>query len=214
MQSFDVRDEAPEPLPKFVPVPARSLTPPPKPPPPHAQHCVPERVQALRVARHGVISEISANHRLQPPRRVRNPRMQALAELLPILLQLGGHPFADRLTQHQEVPRPVILPTKVGEPQKVEVFRLPFPTLRPPFSGITPNSIRRVFSGCNSSPNVRRAPADPPGTYRLLPGAGILTPRRPRTAPRSRRRAPPSAAMPAPTDRANNAGRDWQVAAK
>ena len=28
--------------------------------------------------------------------------MQALAELLPNLLQLGGHPFADRLPQHHE----------------------------------------------------------------------------------------------------------------
>ena len=36
MQNFDVRDEAPEFLPKFVPGPAGSLTPPPKLPPPHA----------------------------------------------------------------------------------------------------------------------------------------------------------------------------------
>ena len=98
MQNLDVRDEAPEFHPKFVPGPAGSLTPPSKLPPPHAQHFVPERVQALLVARHRVISEISANHRLQPPRRVLGPRVQALAELLPNLLQLGGQALADRFS--------------------------------------------------------------------------------------------------------------------
>src|SRR5271165_6842714 len=125
-------------LPEFVPRPAGSLTPPAKLPPPHAQHFVPERFQSLLVAGYSMILEISANHRLQPLRRVLDPLMQALSELLPNLLQLGRHALADRLPVHHEVPRRVILPTDVSETQKVEGFRLPFPTLAPPFSGITP----------------------------------------------------------------------------
>jgi len=125
-------------LPKFVPRPAGSLTPPAKLPPPHAQHFVPERLQSLLVARYGVILEIPANHRLQPLRRVLGPLVHARAELLPCLLQLGCHALADRLPQHHEVPRRMILPTDVSETQKVEGFRLPFPTFPPPFSGIAP----------------------------------------------------------------------------
>ncbi len=64
--------------------------------------------------------------------------MQAFAQRLPDLLQLGRHTLADRLAVHLEVSRLMILPTNVSETQKVKGFRLPFPTLRPPFSGIAP----------------------------------------------------------------------------
>src|SRR6266487_4057556 len=56
----------------------------------------------------------------------------------PKLLQLGRHTLADRLPVHHEVSRLMILPTDVSETQKVKGFRLPVPTLGPPFSGITP----------------------------------------------------------------------------
>ncbi len=79
MQDLDWREEVPELLPELVPGPAGSWTPPPKLPPPHAQHFVPERVQSLLVARYRVISEIPANHQLQPLRRVLGPLMQARA---------------------------------------------------------------------------------------------------------------------------------------
>jgi hypothetical protein len=175
IQSLDFRDEAPELLPEFVPGPAGALTPPPKLPPPHAQHFVPERLQSLLVARYGVISERCANHRLEPLRRVRDPLMQALAQLLPNLLQPGCHALADRLPQHQEAPRRVILPSDVSETPKVEGFRLPYPTLSPPLSE---RHIARILPG-TSSPDATparasaRAPADPPGTFRPLPGTGI-----------------------------------------
>jgi len=61
-----------------------------------------------------------------------------LAELLPNLFQLGCHALADRLPVHHEITRRVILPTNVSETQKVEGFRLPCPTLPPPFRGIAP----------------------------------------------------------------------------
>src|ERR1017187_6928930 len=59
-------------------------------------------------------------------------------QFLPNLLQLGCHSLADRLPVHLEVSRPMILPTDMSETQKIKGFRLPCPTLLPPFSGITP----------------------------------------------------------------------------
>ena len=44
---------------------------------------------------------------------------------------------ADRFPQHHAVPRRVILPTDVGEIQKVEGFRLPCPSPPPPFRRAT-----------------------------------------------------------------------------
>src|ERR1035438_794929 len=138
VQSLDFRSQGREFLPKGFPRPAGSLTPPAKLSPPHAQHFVPERLQSLLVARYSMILEISANHRLQPLRRVLDLLVQALSELLPNLLQLCRHALADRLPVHHEVPLRVILPTDVSEPQKIKGSRLPSPTLAPPFSGITP----------------------------------------------------------------------------
>src|SRR6266496_4288809 len=114
---------------------------------------VPKRLQALLVARYRVVPEISANHRLEPLCRALGPFVQALAQLLPDLLQLGRHALADRLPVHLGVPRLMILPTNVSETQKIKGFRLPFPSLRPPLSGIAPEFDQTVFSGCNSSPN-------------------------------------------------------------
>src|ERR1700739_4469641 len=138
MQNLDFRQHAAEVLPKFVPGPAASLTPPAKLPPPHAQHFLPERLQSPLVARYRVIAEIPANHRLEPRQRVLGLFVPAHAQLLPHLFHLGRHPLADRLPVHHEVPRRMILPTDVSETQKVEGFRFPCPTLRSPFSGIAP----------------------------------------------------------------------------
>src|SRR2546428_6234335 len=95
MQNLDFRYEVPKFLPKFVPGPAGSLTPPAKLPPPHAQHFVSERFQSPLVAGYCVILEISANHRLQPLRRVLGLLMQALSQFLPNLSPLGRHALAD-----------------------------------------------------------------------------------------------------------------------
>jgi hypothetical protein len=82
----------------------------------------------------------------------------------------------------------------------------------------SPSGVRAIQSGA-SSPNsapARTSPAVPAGpreTALLLPDAETPALRRPHTAPRSHRRAPPSSAMPLPRDRARNAGRDWQAAA-
>ena len=40
--------------------------------------------------------------------------------------------------ESNEPPRYMVLPTDVSETQKIKGFRLPFPTLRPPFRGIAP----------------------------------------------------------------------------
>src|ERR1039458_9220592 len=102
------------------------------------RHFVPKRLQSVLVARDRMVLEISANHRLEPLRSALGLLVQALAQFLPNLLQLGCHSLADRLPVHLEVSRPMILPTDMSETQKIKGFRLPCPTLLPPFSGITP----------------------------------------------------------------------------
>src|SRR5450432_1475153 len=138
MQDLDFRNQMSESFLKSLPAPAAALTPPAKLPPLHAQHFVPKRLQSFLVTRHRVVLEISANHRLEPLPRALHLLVQTLAQLLSDLLQLGCHALADRLPVHLEVPRLMILPTNVSETQKVKGFRLPFPSLRPSFSSITP----------------------------------------------------------------------------
>src|SRR5271169_5488268 len=138
MLDLDFRDQMSESLPKSLPCPAASLAPPAKLPPPHVQHFVPKRLHSVLVPRYRVVLEIAANHRLEPLPRALRLLVQALPQLLPNLLQLGRHALADRLPVHLEVPRLMILPTNVSETQKIKGFRLPFPTLLPPLSGIAP----------------------------------------------------------------------------
>src|SRR5579871_1960588 len=138
MQDLDFRNQMSESLLKTPPRPAASLTPPAKLPPPHVQHFVSKRLQSLLVARYRVVLEISANHCLEPLRRALRLLVQAHAQLLSDVLQLGCHALADCLPVHLEVPRLMILPTDVSETQKIKGFRLPFPSLAPPFSSIAP----------------------------------------------------------------------------
>ena len=81
---------------------------------------------------------IAANHPSEPLPDVLRLLVYALAQRLPNLLQLGRHSLADRLPVHLEIPRRMILPTDVSESQKIKGFRLPFPSLLPPFRGIAP----------------------------------------------------------------------------
>ena len=67
--------------------------------------------------------------------------------------QLGGHPFADRLPVHREIARLVARSTYAGETKKLKVSGFPSPRLARRSVAYRPNSIRRVFSGCSSSPN-------------------------------------------------------------
>src|ERR1019366_7225182 len=135
---FPPREGGTESLRKTLPRPTATLTPPSKLVQPHALHLVAERLQACLVVRYGVVLEISANHRAQPLRRIRNRRVHPLAQRLPNILQLGGHQFAYRLAVYREVPLLPAPPTNVGETQKVEGLRLPFPTLLPALGGISP----------------------------------------------------------------------------
>src|ERR1035438_9081130 len=97
VQSLDFRWQFREFLPKGFPRPAGSLTPPAKLPPPHAQHFVPERLQSLLVARYSMILEISANHRLQPPRRFLYFPRPAPLGLVPKFFQVCPPCASDRL---------------------------------------------------------------------------------------------------------------------
>src|ERR1019366_7831076 len=142
---FPPREGGTESLRKTLPRPTATLTPPSKLVQPHALHLVAERLQACLVVRYGVVLKIPANHRAQPLRRIRNRRVHPLAQRLPNILQLGGHPFAYRLAVYREVPLPPAPPTNVGETQKVEGLRLPFPTLLPALGGISPEFDQTSF---------------------------------------------------------------------
>src|ERR1017187_1359547 len=70
--------------------------------------------------RNRMVLVVSANHRLEPFRGALRLLVQAPAQCLPNLLQLGCHSLADRLPVQLEVPRRAILPTDVCETQKVK----------------------------------------------------------------------------------------------
>src|SRR5579863_2667067 len=97
-----------------------------------------KRLQSLLVARHGVVLEVPPHHRLQPLQRSADVLVHPLLQLLPNFLQFGCHTFADRSPTYREIALRLARPTDVGETQKVKGLRLPFPTLRPALSGISP----------------------------------------------------------------------------
>jgi hypothetical protein len=110
--------------------------------------------------------------------------VQPLAQLRPNILELGRHALAHRPPLHREVSRLVAGPTDVGETQKIKGLRLPFSSLGPSLGGVAPESIRRVFSGCSSSPNFRTRSSNSFRNFRRLPGARTPAPHHPHSAPR------------------------------
>ena len=110
--------------------------------------------------------------------------MQASPEFLFDLLELGPHPLAHRLSQHDELPLPGLAAT-VREAQEVERLRLAFaPSAAAVRFAKRPNSIRRVLSGCSSRLNLRESLAQVrPGTAR--PPADVRSP--PRSRPHTAR---------------------------
>src|ERR1700730_10138612 len=138
VQDLDRRQQDAERLLKSLPGPTTPLTAPPKLPQPLVQYVFPERLHSLLVTRNRMILEIPANHPREPPRDVPNRLVQTLSQLLPDIVQLGGHSFAHRLSMHRDVPGPAAPPTDGSETQKIKGLRLPFPTLLPAFRGIAP----------------------------------------------------------------------------
>src|ERR1035441_4675251 len=124
-------------LQKTSPRPSALLAPPAYLAEPQTKHLTTEPLHSLLVVRYGVILEISANHRLEPLQVLLDRFVHPFSQFLPNILQLGRHAFADRLASYREIPFPAA-PTDVCETQKIEGFRLSFPTLLPALGSITP----------------------------------------------------------------------------
>src|ERR1051325_8526937 len=97
-----------------------------------------KRAHALLVVRHSVILEVPANRRDQILRRRTVRLVPPLSQLPPYVLQLGRHALGDRLAVHREIPLLATSSTDMGETEKVERLRLPFPSLLPALGGIAP----------------------------------------------------------------------------
>src|ERR1035441_5574059 len=124
-----------------------------RPPEPHQP--ISESMQAVGVSRYRVVVEVALHDRSEPFACERNRIMRAVTKLLLEFQQLGLHPLADCLTLYRKVPVPV-LPADVREAQKIKRFRLTLPSSFPVLFGKSPElAIRRVLSGCSSSPNFR-----------------------------------------------------------
>jgi hypothetical protein len=97
----------------------------PQPSYPKAEHA-----ESIRVARCRVVVEVALYDRLEPLPGCRHRFVHSLLELLFNFCQLPSHSPAYRVALHRKVPVPV-LPADVRESQKVECFRLSFPSLIP-----------------------------------------------------------------------------------
>jgi hypothetical protein len=96
---------------------------------PDTSGLVKEAQKAAEVARQPIIRVVSAQHLAEPSVLIRNGRMHPALGLLPERIQLGGQPFAVRLSLNHKasVPSP---PTVVSEAQERERFRPLLPSTR------------------------------------------------------------------------------------
>ena len=111
-----------------------------------------ERRKSARVCWHGVIGKEASNHRPQPRALFSHALVPTPSEVRPDLQQLRLLPIAPRMPGEQEAALPCAR-ADMGKAQEVERLRLAVPPRRPVAPGPRPNSIRRVFSGCNSKAN-------------------------------------------------------------
>src|SRR2546426_478620 len=100
-----------------------------------------------------MILEIPPPHRLEPLHRIPDSFVPPLLQLRLNILQLGCQPLADRLPVNREIPLRLLVPQIGVKPRKLKVSGFPSPRFFLRSVAYRPNSIRRVFSGCSSSPN-------------------------------------------------------------
>jgi hypothetical protein len=115
-------------------------------PPPEPDHSFAKYPQAVHVPRYRVVVEVALDHRLEPLAGLRNGIVHSLTKLLLDAPQSRPHALADRLAPYLEVPVPAF-PADVRETQKVERFRLTFPSLFPALFGIPPELDPAFYPG-------------------------------------------------------------------
>jgi hypothetical protein len=126
------------------------VAPPPHRLPPTACHIAPKRPQPGKIPRHGVIVEVAPHH--------------------------GAQPFSGVLDRHRPVS--CIVPWMCVKPRTLRVSGFPFPFRRRRSMANRSNWIRRVFSGCSSSPNLSRRTKQkhaPPRSCALCVGHAALS---------------------------------------
>src|ERR1700732_2373798 len=98
--------------------------------PPVHQHPLPQHPQAIEVSWYRVVVEVALHDRLEPFAGSRHRVVEASAERLLDLLQLGPHALANRRAPYRELPYPV-LPANMRETQERERLGLTFPSTFP-----------------------------------------------------------------------------------
>jgi hypothetical protein len=94
-----------------------------KKPPPSCGHLVAELHERVAVGRHGVVSEVSGDHLLEPFSLLGNRLVHALSQFLFDRLELCPHAVAPGLPFDQEA-TPAGFAADEGEAQEVEGLRL------------------------------------------------------------------------------------------
>jgi hypothetical protein len=90
----------------------------------------PEGIQRLSIARNSVVIEVSLHYRFQPSTLFRYRLMPIPVQCFPDLFDFGPEPLGDGFPVDCETAVSP-LSADVREAEKVEGFRLPFPTLLP-----------------------------------------------------------------------------------
>jgi len=118
-------DDPIHPLPRHI----MPLAAPPERLQPHLDHMIPERRDAPRVCRHGVVGEVARHDAFQPFSLFGYALMQAVPHLLFYLCEFGPHTFAHGLPLEQELAA-VAFRADMREPQEVESSQPPCPRVR------------------------------------------------------------------------------------
>ena len=119
-------------------------------PPPQPFDPTPEGGERLDVVGHGVIGKVASHDLPQPGALLVVRRVQAAAQDLFDLAQLGLQPVARVFRRRENLPFRV-RPQMWVKPRKLKVSGLPSPRRSRLTAAKRPNSIRRVLSGCRLS---------------------------------------------------------------
>jgi len=118
---------------------------------PQTTHPFSESPDGRAVHGHAVVSDVSCHDRSKIGSLLRDGMMHAAPKFDVYLVQFRLPLLAHRLTQHRELPSPRG-PTDMRKTRKLKVAGFLSPCSFRFWAANRPNLIRRVLSGCNSSP--------------------------------------------------------------
>ena len=113
-----------------------------------------EALQRLGIVRYAVVPIVAQYHRSEPSPLYRDGEMHSTPKLDFDLSELGTKALRNGAPFHLKA-SPSGLLAQVREAEKVQAFRFPQPSLASSLLCEAPElTIKRVFSGCSSRPNV------------------------------------------------------------